>query len=100
MPKPVEHCGVISYDDNYAPDRDTYQYGQSAVRRAKSAPRSSHTAPDVVTMDNSDDEHYGYRENSNIEARPFDGAGSWKDFIHRFEGQGQIIGHVQPWRCN
>ena len=48
------------------------QYGQSAARSAKPAPQSSHTAPDVVAMDNSDDEHYGYRgENSNIEARPF-----------------------------
>ena len=86
MPQPVERCGVRSYEDNYAPHRDTYQYGQSAARSAKPAPQSSHTAPDVVAMDNSDDEHYGYRERIPI-LKPghFDGMGSWKDFIHRFE---------------
>ena len=57
MAQRVEHSGVISYDDNYGPHRDPYQYGQSAVRRAKSAPRSSHTTPNVVTIDTSDDEH-------------------------------------------
>ncbi|CAL8350033.1 unnamed protein product [Boreogadus saida] len=31
---PVERCGVISYEDNYAPHRDTYQYGSCEKRQA------------------------------------------------------------------
>lgn len=83
MPRPMECSGVISYDDNYASHRDRYQYGQSAVERAKPAPQLSHTEPDVEIMDTSDDEYYGHKERIPI-LKPghFDGTGSLNGHRH------------------